>query len=258
MDSMTDVVLTDDEVAQALILAKLRKRQEIQDAAIREREAINRAALTTMIWSHLQTKDFMLFRAVKLFEGKFGVDEINEKVFEMLCHYFSEDPDFITLAQARGVKTPSMNKGILLFGGFGTGKTWLMRLFQQNRRQVYHMMPASYLAGLFGTDGSEAYASYQEKHKNPVNDANSFFQPYSGLCIDDLGTEEVAVHYGNRKNVIAELLETRYSKGNTGVFLHATTNLTYAQMQEFYGGRVISRLHEMFNFIELTGKDRRK
>ena len=64
--------------------------------------------------------------------------------------------------------------------------------------------------------------------------------------------------YGNKKNVIGYLLEKRYANGHVGIMLHATTNLTADQRNAYYGGRVVSRMRKIFNFIELRGKDRRK
>ena len=91
---------------------------------------------------------------------------------------------------------------------------------------------------------------------------------YAGLCLDDIGTEDVKVNYGNRKSVIGDIIEQRYSiiekledpdniKNNCGDLLHATTNLSSPQLVEYYGGRVTSRMREIFNFIELPGNDRR-
>jgi DNA replication protein DnaC len=144
----------------------------------------------------------------------------------------------------------------MLPGNCGVGKTWMMELFQRNQRQVYHLVNAKFIADNYEQNGEDK-PNYEDKVKNAYNDANVFFQPYAGLCIDDIGTEDIKNFYGNRKNVIGDLIEKRYAKGNTGVFLHATTNLTADQLSEFYGSRVGSRMREIFNFIELPGGDRR-
>jgi len=68
-----------------------------------------------------------------------------------------------------------------------------------------------------------------------------------GMCIDDLGTEDIKNHYGNKKNVIGDLIELKYAKKTTGIYLHGTTNLTAEQLKDFYGSRVTSRMREIFN-----------
>ena len=154
-----------------------------------------------------------------------------------------------------GISNPSLEKGIMLCGNFGVGKTWLMKLFAKNQRQVFFMENAKNVADMFMDTGEDN--RYLNLHKNPVNDANTFYHKFSGLCIDDLGTEDVKMHFGNKKNVIGDLIEKKYSNQTTGIYLHATTNLTAEQMKEFYGGRVTSRMREIFNQIELSGNDRR-
>lgn len=263
--SMQDVELTDDETARALIKAKQEKRQSLDDAARRERAEINRKALTNSQWDSKQTEAFMLYRAGQMFEGKrnpdgspqrFVLDAQNRAVFDLLCQYFSNDIDFMPQATNMQIAKPSLGKGLILLGNCGTGKTLLMRLFQKNKRQVFRLANVKDIADEFSTDGAES--RHVEKVKNPVNDAESFYQPFTGLCLDDLGTEDVKMHYGNRKNVIGDLIEKRYSRQNTGVFLHATTNMNLQQVTDFYGARVLSRMYEIFNFIELPGDDRRK
>ncbi|RYZ26267.1 MAG: hypothetical protein EOP49_43610, partial [Sphingobacteriales bacterium] len=227
-----------------------------------ERERIaneNRRQLVDTRWHYDQTRGFMLYRASEIFrddEGKpqFVLDEKNSFLFELLCYYFSEDPRFEAMAEAAGAASPSLRKGIMLAGNFGVGKTWLMKLFQKNQRQTYYMRTAKQIADDYEKEGAEAAERYTTKFRNPAGDRSVLLQPYSGLCIDDIGSEDYKKHYGNARNVIGDLIESRYSKGETGIWLHGTTNLTGNQIEEYYGGRVRSRMREMFNFFELDGK----
>lgn len=261
MESYKHIELTEEEMNEAIIWGKQRKENRIQQAELRMREDQNRRLLIDTRFSYKQTRSLMEYRADQLFEGKFIVDQNNEAVFEMLCYYFSEDSQFEILAALSGVVNPSINKGILLAGNFGVGKTWLMRIMQKNQRQVYYMRHAKEIANDFAARGEkqkDQEDSLENKFKNPINDASLFFHKYSGLCIDDLGTEDIKSHYGNKKNVVGDLIESRYTKGNTGVYLHGTTNLNAGELRGFYGERVTSRMREIFNFIELGGQDRRK
>lgn len=257
-EAYSHIELTQEEIDEAILQAKIKKSIRLEYEANQKRVEENRRNLTSAKWSTEQTKSFMLYRASQIFEKPFTLDQSNQIVFDLLSHYFSEDEGFVAIAENLGVVNPRLEKGLLLAGNFGVGKTWLMKLFAKNKRQVYHLHNAKQVADAFEADGEEAVRSFVYKIKNAVNDGARFYQPYTGLCLDDIGTEDVKVNYGNRKNVIGDLIEKRYALGNCGIFLHATTNLTADQMKEFYGGRVTSRMREVFNLIALPGQDRRK
>lgn len=258
LDSYSHITLTEDEVREAYIWAKRKKEAVLKQ---QEREAIaaeNRKQLTEKGWIYEQTRAYMLFRAKELFEGKFVLDNDNEFVFNMLCHYFSNSKEFISMGVNIGIKNPSLDKGILLAGNWGVGKTWLMSLFRKNNRQVFHVEHAKDISKSFHVGGEEAIERHYNKIKNAFNDPTVFYQSYSGLCIEDIGREDIKNNYGNKTNVIGDIMEARYINKCMGPFFHGTTNMTAPQIEQFYGGMVSSRLRECVNFIELGGKDRRK
>lgn len=258
LDSFSHIELTEDELREALIWAK-RKKDSLLKEQERERIAAeNRRILTDSGWTFEQTKAYMLYRAGTLFKGSFKLDEFNEPVFNLLCHYFSDSRIFLSLAEGMGVKNPSLDKGIILAGNFGTGKTWLMSLFRKNNRQVYHVEEAKEIAFAYQKNGDEAVERHKAKIVNSFNDPTVFFQKYSGVCFEDIGAEDIKNNFGNKANVIGDLIETRYVNDCMGIWFHGTTNLTTSKFEQFYGGRVTSRLREKTNFIELGGPDRRK
>jgi DNA replication protein DnaC len=78
------------------------------------------------------------------------------------------------------------------------------------------------------------------------------------LAIDDLGEEtEPVVRFGEPVNVLQEVLSRRYDR-RFGSFTHVTTNCSREQIIAIYGERVFDRAKEMFNFVRLSGKTRRK
>lgn len=253
-----DIELNPEEMMEAIIWGKQKKEARLREEKLKSKQEENRKAITFTKWDFEQTRGYMMFRASELFEGKFLLDEENTQLFNLLSYYFSEDKEFATLAVTMGVYNPSLDKGIMIAGNFGTGKTWMMKLFSKNKRQVFHVKNAKYIANMFETDGEIAAVEFESKIKNAVNDKSAFYHEYAGLCIDDIGTEDVKVHYGNKRNVIGDIIENRYTKGNAGIFLHATTNLTADQLKSFYGERVTSRMREIFNFIDFSASDRRK
>ena len=130
------------------------------------------------------------------------------------------------------------NKGILLVGTIGCGKTSLMQLFNlityPNRK--YIVKPTRTIAGEYLQNGYDTIQKYGN------SDTIYFF--------DDLGIEQNRKHFGNESNVMAEILLSRYDLLRyRGIITHATTNLNANELEKLYGNRVRSRLREMFNLI---------
>lgn len=258
LEAFNHIELSEEEMDEAILAAKKKKELLLEQRAIKERAERNRQLMTKKGWSWDTTEHFMRLRAAKIFDGKFKFDGQVAIYFQLLVFYFSRDEQFYSLATHMEIKNASLDKGLYLGGNFGVGKTWLMRLFQRNNRQVFTVQNAKAIADDFERDGEKAMSQFKESPLLPSNDIENFFHTKMGLCIDDLGTEQIKNHYGNKKNVIGDLIELRYASGNTGDLLHVTTNLTGAQMSDFYGGRVASRLREIMNVIDFVGSDLRQ
>lgn len=261
-EKFDNIRLTEDEISAALLEARERKHYRLLDEERASRAAELRRQLTER-WTYEKTEGFMRFRMAKLFSEQnlsFVDSETSNAgtIFELFCRYFSNDPKFTELALAAGIIRPDLRKGFLLSGTVGNGKTTLMRLFCVNQRQVFMVKSAAETANIWLTKGEEAISDFYEPRRLPVNDIDNFYQPYAGLCLDDCGTEDVKNHFGNRVNVIGQIIEGRYFNQACGTFFHMTTNLNAEQMKEFYGPRVMSRLRETMNVIQYKGKDRRK
>ena len=258
MESYSHIELTEDELDEAILGAKRKKEIILQREKIKQKEAENRKLFIETAWSMKQTASYAEYRATQIFDKKFEIDKNNSDVYFLLCAYFSRHAEFFNIAGYMGVENASLEKGLLLAGSFGTGKTWMMKLFSRNQRQVFAVQNAKAIADIFEATGEESIQQFVTCPSLPANDIENFCHSRMGICIDDLGTEGLKIHYGNKKNVIGDLIELRYSTGNIGSVFHATTNLTSEQLKEFYGGRVTSRLREIMNIVELKGDDRRK
>ena len=163
----------------------------------------------------------------KLLYGKtFKIYEDDLDIIRKLCHYFIKDK---TNCQKDGIDP---NKGILLSGPVGCGKTSLMKLLKHlvPHHRPYVMMPCRNIAFAFNHLGYKTIEDY----------GNS-----TPMCFDDLGVEPLGRHYGKDCNVMGEIILSRYElflKTKARIKTHATTNLNAEELEERYGNRVRSRM----------------
>jgi len=242
--------LTEEEVANVLLAARKKKRDLIEAEARRKAyiETLNRP-LFPAINTPQDLGIFIQERAGKAIE----VDEENKRVIYQLLSYFSGIENEYTEGM-------SFEKGVLLFGGIGVGKTWIMGLLRENPHAPFMMRTAWEIANEFQEKevGVKVVDKYGVLTSN--QHATRFFsKPHIGLCIDDVGTENEGKSFGNTKNVIAEILQARY-QNIAGPYTHLTTNLNKDELKEAYGLRVYDRMKQMFNIVEFpeNAKSRRK
>ncbi|MEK0369709.1 MAG: hypothetical protein QQN55_00940 [Nitrosopumilus sp.] len=180
--------------------------------------------------------------------GELILTEQNKPIFDLISRYFAKDKSFnetnLTMNQA------SLNKGLLIIGKYGCGKSSMMTVFQKMGQML---MPNNFMwfTSISTLDLVDEFESADNISKE------AFFKKYNNvrtIYFDDFGTESDASNYG-KKNLMKEILEKRYMKRNK-TFM--TTNLTLLEIKTKYGNRVFSRLQEMFNIIEFGGEDYRK
>lgn len=270
LEAYSHIELNEEEFDVAILAAKKKKQFELEQEKLRGFEAENRKLKATRLTFDV-IRTYMFNRANKIFKGKFIIDSDNEKFYDLLCYYFiGGEEKFKKLSEEMGTRNPSIQKGLLIPGVYGCGKTWMMQLFSRQTRQCYEIIRAKIIGEEFmASEQKKIPEKYYRPFKNNWDDndggsdtlipnAEVFNQKLLGLCIDDLGSEDIQNKYGNKKNVIGDIIESRYAGGYTGVFLHATSNMTSSELENFYGGRVASRMREIFNWIVLPGEDRRK
>lgn len=182
----------------------------------------------------------------KSFTDIFPIDEEKEKdyitIVKRLCCYFADDSRFDT-------DTMNRNKGVLLFGGVGVGKTTLMQAFQRNALYSYRVISCREVETKFSVDGNTAIDEFSQNRVIPIN-SNPYGHKEIGYCFDDLGTENaITKHFGNAKNVMADVLLNRYDNKLDPRATHITTNLSLQEIEKFYGTRVLDRIAENFNII---------
>jgi len=152
----------------------------------------------------------------------------------------------------------NFNKGILLNGPVGCGKTSLMTLitaFFPFEKQ-YTLKSVRDITFEFEKEGFQVIHRYSNLAfcNSPYSRTNRSF------CFDDLGIEQPIKYFGNECNVMAEILLSRYDLFiQKGVLTHITTNLSASELESMYGNRIRSRMREMFNLVafERNAKDKR-
>lgn len=177
-----------------------------------------------------------------LFGEKFKIYKKDKEILLKLCSYFIKDKENCKKFDI------DIDKGLLLTGPVGCGKTSLMKLlhFLVPHQRKYVVMPCRNIVFAFNHLGYKTIEDYGE---------SSFF------CFDDIGVEPMGRHYGKDCNVIGEILLSRYDLFlETKLKTHATTNLNAEELEERYGNRVRSRMRELFNLIAFDerARDKRK
>jgi DNA replication protein DnaC len=177
----------------------------------------------------------------------FEIDEHNREVVKQLCYYFTND--------ARFEQYGSLQKGLMLMGTVGVGKSIVMGLLQQNQKQSYRIESTLDIVTKYqlqGTDekrsGNNVLSAYYANLPISLG-GNPFGHRQIGFCFDDLGIEELrAMNYGTPKNCMEEILWKRYTN-RLFTSTHVTTNLSTEELRTAYGPRIYDRLKEMFNII---------
>jgi hypothetical protein len=194
----------------------------------------------------------------KAIEPRFRRDENCEAVIDLIVQYMRGDELFLKMDEAY-----THNKGLLIMGQVGSGKTLIMKTFMRlqykfesysrypGSRSIYYSIDSYAVAHAYQKKG---YEIFSEQFVTDTLERINLKQ--DNLLIDDIGSEPVISHYGNVTNVIGELLTMRYD--NKRVSTYSTSNLDAKTLKQHYGERTFSRMKEMFNFINLKGSDRRK
>ena len=187
-------------------------------------------------------------KGVELYGNHFKILETDYPIIYKLIAYFLKDEP--TCFQ----NNINLNKGILLSGPIGCGKTSIMNIMKYltPTEHKFYVKPCRDISFEFIQDG------YQIIHKYSKGKLYEY-EPKT-ICFDDLGTESNLKYYGNECNVMAEILLSRYDVYIAKrIQTHITTNLSASEIETQYGNRVRSRMRELFNLIayDNNSKDKR-
>ena len=224
------ITLTDEELQQAILMAKRLKHTQIQT------DEYWKKVIEPPKYPNYTPEQFLQI-IKRLSQERFGFDfEVtDDKIINSLLSYFCNNPGDYNL-----------NKGVMLQGTVGCGKTTLMRLLSQNQKASFIVVSCRKVAQDYAEHGYEGIKKYFTNHKVALN-SNPFGHKEVGYCFDDLGTESDKKNFGNELNAMAEVILNRYDSSSLVGMTHITTNLSGDEIEDLYGTRVKSRLREMVN-----------
>lgn len=175
-----------------------------------------------------------------------------------LFYYFTDDfKNFKKCKRLSGITAPSFEKGLLIVGDFGNGKSTAMNLLEKCLKNTDKSFKG------YTTN----YAVNHYEASKSSEDAQFFLKD---LCrgrryFDDLKTERMVSFYGRKFQLFKDVFETRDS---ANLITHATINYkknhegnleqAIQEIGEIYGDRVNDRIYKMFNIVEFKGSSFRK
>jgi DNA replication protein DnaC len=193
------------------------------------------------IYNFNKCLEFIEYQGTMQYGQSFKINILDTPTIYKLIIYMIKDNNAALKEQI------DLNKGILLSGPIGCGKTSIMHLVRPftSHLSEYKIKTCRELSFEFAKNGFEAINSYILKQENQSK--------LTGYCFDDLGAEQQIKHFGNDCNVMAEVLISRYEQfvENKSV-THITTNLSATEIEKSYGNRLRSRMRQMFNLISFS------
>jgi energy-coupling factor transporter ATP-binding protein EcfA2 len=204
-------------------------------------------------YNYQKTTNWLESKGKQLFGEHFKIYEEDKTIIYQLIAYSLQD---VKMSKRCNI---NIEKGILLSGPIGCGKTTLMTIcnFLVPKENKYYVKSCREVSFEFIQEGYEVIHKYSKPRLH---------QKKAGtICFDDLGTESNLKYFGNECNVMGEILLSRYDSFNHNdssrrTITHLTTNLSASEIEQFYGNRIRSRLRESFNLIAFSNnsKDKRK
>jgi len=188
-------------------------------------------------WQQLEGKG-------KVYYGEdFYLRETDAEVWMKLICWTMKDEK---VAAATGI---CLDKGILLSGPIGVGKTSMMHLVRQLAGPARNYRMKSCRDVSFEFSGLGVNVIYKYTRESYV----SYPDLPGTICFDDLGLEMEVKDYGVSWNLMAEILLSRYDHFiHHGMLTHVTTNLNSKEIEARYGKRLRSRMRQMFNVVAFS------
>ena len=237
--SLSEKSLKPEEIEQVKFYEELEvtRKSKIVQALILEKPKLEKIQILDPNFIFKKFKEIWLTTQKK----ELILNQDNEKLILALCKYFGKVPGSFDI-----------NKGIILSGGCGLGKTSTISTFIEIGKWIYKERIDMFMCFRQISTNEMIYM-----YENPETDVENFHQLLANgeWYFDDFGTERMASRFG-KTNLLTEVLQNRYLNLQYRTLI--TTNLNIDEIREQYGERVYDRIYEQFNYFELTGESFRK
>lgn len=181
----------------------------------------------------------------------FVIDAANRDIINQLFYYFTQN--------SKG--NLNLQKGILLCGEVGVGKSKTMEAFKEFVYVAAKRTNAEVKESYIIATANQVSEEWQDTGRvdRYLRNRNSFRGRPFNVCFDDLGMEPIpTTHMGTARNVLEYVLHERYRYFvKEGTRTHITTNLDTDAFAGLYGKATQDRLREMFNIVRWKGESRR-
>lgn len=218
--------------------------------------------MTTRNYTIKEIRNLFFIEYKTMFKREFQVTkDSNDLLYTILCYFFKDERFFkspcLIIPEST---TPSFDKGLLIMGNFGIGKTSILLALEQIFKKYVIYNPHIHFKS---TTANEVVIAY-EKIKTAEEKEDFYFKNQRGFkCYDDVKSEDVASNFG-KVNLFEKILFLRDSKGSRTIitcnFDHSFPNDFDKGLDQFgtkYGGHIYDRILNNFNFIQGNGKSLR-
>lgn len=189
---------------------------------------------TTKQYNFNTCLSFILERGKKLYGDEFIINQFHKDALYKVLIYAIEDPATLDRLDM------SLDKGLLLMGAPNSGKTAALQLVKPffSRKKQYDIKTCRSLVHDFMQRGFDATIGFENLNAKPI-------------CLDNLGKEQLAKHYGYSCEVVNNIIESHYEQRFDQSYprIHITTSLSPTEIEDRYGQHFRRMLQQMFNVV---------
>lgn len=244
VDEARLAILTDEERATVLDKAnKIKTTKVYFDTLVAEKHEREARELTTLIseWNYARFYKLMKDNSRDIYGKPLEFNETTSKLIQCICWRFGKDPRYETELGF------SFSKGLIIRGGYGLGKSYLIDLIKDNPVNNIQIINMKVVRDEVMKNGEY----------NGIN-----YGKYRTIYIDDVGKEydkgERIKHFGTDINWFKDYIETFYTKWPQAFNrIIVSTNDNFQVIQDKYGEHIRDRMKQMFDVIDVTGKSMR-
>jgi predicted Ser/Thr protein kinase len=184
----------------------------------------------------------------------FKIDDFCEKTIQLMASYFCR-----TCATVM-----DRNKGILLCGPVGAGKSTIFTAFEDNSFSSFRTIKAQAIVDMYKENPKKAMELVTTPKAIKAEYGNKFGHSRFDILIEEVGREQLSINVNDESfkneaiNVFERIFFELYEHPKLRVHIATNAN-TEEKRIKLYGVAVASRMHDMFNIITMNEKspDRR-